>query len=313
VSDLEERYRRLLAWLPWEHRRRYEDEMLGVLLDGAREGQRRPSLADTADLLAAAATLRLHGTARKLGDPRWAEAAAAAGALAVIAMFAVGLRRFAAFVLAHPDSPPPLSLHDIFRVLIWAAVVVAAFAGWRWTAVVGAIAGTAAELAIFGDANGGDPTFAAAPVAGGLFAAAAMAAAAIRSSWAGLGRRVLVRCAAAAVVIAVSARGPEYAMVGDRFVNVRAGAGLLVAIALAVTAVWALDPPVRRRAFAILAVPAALVVAFDVDPYAGNAALGFGLVLAPAVAFAAGAALVHRREERLRLLDLGRRADRAAI
>ena len=42
MTDLELRYRRLLALLPWEHRRRYEDEMLGVLLDGAKEGQRRP-------------------------------------------------------------------------------------------------------------------------------------------------------------------------------------------------------------------------------------------------------------------------------
>ena len=31
MSALERRYRRLLALLPWEHRRRYEDEMLGVL------------------------------------------------------------------------------------------------------------------------------------------------------------------------------------------------------------------------------------------------------------------------------------------
>jgi hypothetical protein len=48
---LERRYRRLLACYPKAYRREREMEMLGVLMDTAREGQRRPTLAESADLL----------------------------------------------------------------------------------------------------------------------------------------------------------------------------------------------------------------------------------------------------------------------
>lgn len=48
---LELRYRRLLAVYPRDHRRAYEEEMLAVLMEGARPGQQRPSLAEVADLL----------------------------------------------------------------------------------------------------------------------------------------------------------------------------------------------------------------------------------------------------------------------
>jgi hypothetical protein len=50
TSELERRYRRLLAWYPAEHRRSNGEEMLGVLLASARDGQRRPFLSDALDL-----------------------------------------------------------------------------------------------------------------------------------------------------------------------------------------------------------------------------------------------------------------------
>jgi hypothetical protein len=55
--DLADRYRRLLAWYPRDHRERHGEEMLGVLLAGA-EDRTRPSRKETADLLLGA--LRLH-------------------------------------------------------------------------------------------------------------------------------------------------------------------------------------------------------------------------------------------------------------
>lgn len=51
AAVLESRYRRLLAMYPAEHRRKHQDEMLGVLMTGARAGQHRPGLADTAGLI----------------------------------------------------------------------------------------------------------------------------------------------------------------------------------------------------------------------------------------------------------------------
>jgi hypothetical protein len=58
-ADLERRYRRLLGWYPATFRREHEAEMLGVLMDSARDGQQRAGLADSADLIKRALTLRL--------------------------------------------------------------------------------------------------------------------------------------------------------------------------------------------------------------------------------------------------------------
>lgn len=80
-ATLEGRYRRLLAVYPAGHRRRHQDEMLGVLMTGARAGQRWPGLTDAADLLAGALRIRLrpaHGEAARRG---WADALAVTSVL----------------------------------------------------------------------------------------------------------------------------------------------------------------------------------------------------------------------------------------
>lgn len=59
AADLERAYRRWLRWYPMSFRREYEAEMLGVLLAGAREGQRQPKLMECLDLLRGAVWLRL--------------------------------------------------------------------------------------------------------------------------------------------------------------------------------------------------------------------------------------------------------------
>jgi len=47
-------YRWLLAWYPRAFRREHEEEMFAVLMAGARQGQRRPGLLDSADLIRSA-------------------------------------------------------------------------------------------------------------------------------------------------------------------------------------------------------------------------------------------------------------------
>ena len=42
-AGLERGYRRLLAWYPREFRREHEEEMLAVLMAGAREGRGGPA------------------------------------------------------------------------------------------------------------------------------------------------------------------------------------------------------------------------------------------------------------------------------
>jgi hypothetical protein len=59
AADLERGYRRWLRWYPGSFRREHEEEILGVLLAGAREGQRRPDVAECLDLLRGAVWMRL--------------------------------------------------------------------------------------------------------------------------------------------------------------------------------------------------------------------------------------------------------------
>jgi hypothetical protein len=58
-SDLERRYRRLLACYPAAFRRAHEHEMLSVLMAGAEHGQRWPRVAEVADLLRSATSMRM--------------------------------------------------------------------------------------------------------------------------------------------------------------------------------------------------------------------------------------------------------------
>jgi hypothetical protein len=59
LLDLERRYSRLLAWYPAAFRREHQAEMLGVLMESARDGQQRAGLLDVADLIRGALTVRL--------------------------------------------------------------------------------------------------------------------------------------------------------------------------------------------------------------------------------------------------------------
>jgi hypothetical protein len=58
-ARLERAYRRLLAWYPRAFRREYGPEIVAVLMAGARGGQRRPGLAESADLIRSGLRMRL--------------------------------------------------------------------------------------------------------------------------------------------------------------------------------------------------------------------------------------------------------------
>jgi hypothetical protein len=64
-TELERGYQRLLAWYPRAFRRDHEQEVLAVLMASAGEGQRRPGLAASADLVRSGLWMRLRpGPAR---------------------------------------------------------------------------------------------------------------------------------------------------------------------------------------------------------------------------------------------------------
>jgi hypothetical protein len=58
-SRLERRYRSLLALYPKAFRREHEEEILSVLMAAAPEGQERPRIAESADLIRSAILMRV--------------------------------------------------------------------------------------------------------------------------------------------------------------------------------------------------------------------------------------------------------------
>jgi hypothetical protein len=97
-ASLERGYRRLLAFYPGAFRRENEEEILAVLMACAQDGQTRPSLEASIDLLKGAARMRLRPRA---GQPRtvfaavrlmWAGAAAELAALITVVVTADSVR-----------------------------------------------------------------------------------------------------------------------------------------------------------------------------------------------------------------------------
>jgi hypothetical protein len=124
-DQLEARYRLLLRAYPASYRAAREDEIVGVLMDGAAPGQRRPSVAAAADLVRAGLAHRIVGTvgsAGAVGGSTWSDA------LAVVAVLFVMLRAFGA--LAVPISLmyfPPTSLAPEHA---WLAANLPSAIGW---------------------------------------------------------------------------------------------------------------------------------------------------------------------------------------
>ena len=95
---LERRYRRLLAWYPAEHRRVHSEEMIGVLLASAGQGQRRPSLADALDLIKGGLQARLRRRRYEGADIGWRDT----------------------FAVASVAVPATLAMTWVVGIVIWA-------------------------------------------------------------------------------------------------------------------------------------------------------------------------------------------------
>jgi hypothetical protein len=137
-SALERGYRRLLAWYPRSFRRDQEDEMLAVLMAGARPGQRRPGLLETADLITGALMMRLLRALRRWrASWRWADGLAVFSLLAPVFVAVVAILEVAVPYHLPPDTWPTsvapfggLSLlhRPFFDAAVCLQMIVAAFA-----------------------------------------------------------------------------------------------------------------------------------------------------------------------------------------
>ncbi len=136
TTRLEGRYLRLLALYPAEHRRAHREEMLGVLMTGARAGQRRPGLAESADLIWGALRIRLRPVPGYAPGALWRDALAVVSTvlplvilvyLGVLALSLVGQHGAVVGVLARSDAE---------RLGVWAALTACVLLRFRRTAAL---------------------------------------------------------------------------------------------------------------------------------------------------------------------------------
>jgi hypothetical protein len=126
LARLERRYRRFLAWYPEEFRLDQGEEMLGVLMAGARPDQRWPGLGETADLIRSAVVMRFRRMGSAASGKAWTDALALFSLVApVMLLLATVLEIAVPYHLPGPSPryprplPPRLSFGEIggLRVL----------------------------------------------------------------------------------------------------------------------------------------------------------------------------------------------------
>ena len=137
MSELERRYRRLLAWFPAEHRRSNGEEMLGVLLASARDGQRRPFLSDAIDLALGGLRIRFRTLLDGQFGPRFTDALAVYSIatpvmwtiiqLAITPVYTYNLVAHGIATSAVPGMVAPISAEVIFLILTISPLALA----WR--------------------------------------------------------------------------------------------------------------------------------------------------------------------------------------
>ncbi|OLF17149.1 hypothetical protein [Actinophytocola xanthii] len=147
MTDLERRYRRLLALYPRDHRERTGEEMLAVLVADAGD-RSRPGWRETANLLWAAARLHLRRLVAADGGVEPGDVLAVVsllGPVALLAGAAGSVHELAWWVRAGAVGQLPWSeqVPDLPVWLVWFAVAVAACSGggaprrpapgWGWS------------------------------------------------------------------------------------------------------------------------------------------------------------------------------------
>jgi hypothetical protein len=106
-ARLERRYRRLLACYPRAYRRENQEEILAVLLACAHDGQQRPGLAVSADLIKGAMRMRLWPSARPPSTVRAAVRLMCAGVAAELAALIIEGVTAGSVRLAYARRYPP--------------------------------------------------------------------------------------------------------------------------------------------------------------------------------------------------------------
>jgi hypothetical protein len=137
-ADLERGYRRLLAWYPREFRHENGPEILAVLMAGARDGQRRPGLAESADLIRSGLWMRLRPSVpRSARTVRAAVRLMYAGAALSAAELVIGLALIIADIQVAARGQflgHSLAAHKPLVITVWIVFGLAVIALWLWMA-----------------------------------------------------------------------------------------------------------------------------------------------------------------------------------
>lgn len=160
---LERRYRRLISWFPREFRQEHGEEILSVLMSGAREGQRRPEFSTVADLIRSGLWMRLRPNL-----PRSAPTVRAAvwlmyagAALTILSLIGVVIwlpfagRDAALLRVGGRTQPLPVAitvgvLIALIMTALWLWMARASSRGRSWARIISALLVGMATLQLFG-------------------------------------------------------------------------------------------------------------------------------------------------------------------
>jgi len=139
-EHLERRYRRLLAWYPRAFRDEHGPEILAVLMACARDGQRRPGLAQAADLIRSGLWMRLRPSVpRSAPTVRAAVRLMYAGAVVstvnlIIVLAVLGDIKARHAVFGHRLTAAQVSQFNTLFVTLFAVTGLVPVALWLWMA-----------------------------------------------------------------------------------------------------------------------------------------------------------------------------------
>lgn len=149
MSTLEERYRRLLALYPAEHRARHEEEMLGVMLARAGRERRHPDPRDVLDLVKGALLIHARHAFGPGSRASWRDALNVAAIVAPLHLLVLEMSTWSMALWAIDDTQPLLFAITPFIFglphlpIIWLALRgprwAAAASAWVWAAVTTAL------------------------------------------------------------------------------------------------------------------------------------------------------------------------------
>lgn len=274
---LERRYRRLLAWYPAAHRSSHGEEMIGVLMASAGDGQRAPRPADALDLIAGGLRIRLRAALawRPGQDSRDALAvfSVCMPAIWIISNLAVALATDVTRAARAGDLRVMLILtgYSVVEAIIMAVPVVL---GWRGHPRTGAtiaaiLAGLLAYLA-FGQPFGAG-VYASYSLLLAWEAAALVASDGPRRGAAVMTRRSWLVATGAGLAIASwqAVFFVGYNLTVVREPGFRVAAAVLIAVAVTAGFLLTLPRPVAGRLLVLFAVPAWLVLAGSLLPGIG--------------------------------------------